>query len=296
MSSREILGGIAINLIAFGIVSYLKGPSAGAISLAVGLPLLLGIYMFQKRKPAPPLPGPTQTQEFKPELHQSFNPQFNPQHNIYIGISNPKSIAAEARNTARGTTLIHYLTSAHPTIAYELREISWHLSISLPEARDIMEKLTTKNVVFRDKLDQIEGGVVYFLDELYRPQPSVFRSKDWTAEWTDSEAQFRKWEKSDVFGERYDSDWMIRSDRMPQAKIEVEVACELAGARLSHSPNLALSERVRSQTEHKRRWLYFLEESEGFNGVIEGFGGGYIQNLALVSARACVKCKAKVFG
>ncbi len=56
---------------------------------------------------------------------------------------------------------------------------------------------------------------MYLLDELYRPQPSVFRSKDWAAEWTDSQAQFRKWEKSDVFGERYDSDWMIRRDRMP---------------------------------------------------------------------------------
>ena len=48
MSSREILGGIAINLIAFGIVSYLKCPSAGAISLAVGLPLLLGILYVSK--------------------------------------------------------------------------------------------------------------------------------------------------------------------------------------------------------------------------------------------------------
>ena len=116
MSSREILGGIAINLIAFGIVSYLKRPSAGAISLAVGLPLLLGIYMFRKRKPDPPLPGPTQTQDFKPKLHQSFNPQFNPQHNIYIGISNPESIAAEAQKYRSGDhadSLSHVCTPHH---------------------------------------------------------------------------------------------------------------------------------------------------------------------------------------
>jgi hypothetical protein len=122
-------------------------------------------------------------------------------------------------------------------------------------------------------------------------------TRDWIGEWSESEKQFRKWEQSGVFAERYDAEWEIRSsDYTATAKAEVQAACELAGSRLFHSPGIRLSNRVSSQSSHWIRWLYFLEETEGFNRKIEGLNhGGYIEGLAHVSALACTKCAAKAF-
>jgi len=121
--------------------------------------------------------------------------------------------------------------------------------------------------------------------------------RDWIGEWGESERQFKQLVSSDVFAERTDSEWAIRSDHWPHAKDELRAVCELAGSRLFHSPGIRLSVKVESQSEHWLRWLYFLEETEGFNKTVEGLNnGGYIMHLAHVSALACTKCAAKAFG
>jgi hypothetical protein len=121
--------------------------------------------------------------------------------------------------------------------------------------------------------------------------------RDWIGEWGESERQFKVLVASDVFAERLDSEWAIRSYHWSRAKDELQAACELAGSRLFHSPGIQLSVKVQSQSEHWLRWLYFLEETEGFNKRVEDLNnGGYIMRLAHVSALACPKCAAKALG
>lgn len=124
--------------------------------------------------------------------------------------------------------------------------------------------------------------------------------RDWTTEWTEQEARFRKLESSRVFGEFSADDsgaemCAIRTDGQPQELAECKTACMLAGGRLSASPGLELSERVRSEPEHWKRWILFLREAHGLDRKFEN-GTGYIQNLASVSARACLDCAARTFG
>jgi diguanylate cyclase (GGDEF)-like protein len=124
--------------------------------------------------------------------------------------------------------------------------------------------------------------------------------RDWTTEWTEQEARFRKLEVSRVFGEfSVDNSGAevcaIRTDGAPQDLAECKTACAFAGGRLSASPGIELSETVRSEPEHWKRWLLFLRETQGLDRKFEN-GTGYIQNLASVSARACLDCAARTFG
>lgn len=121
--------------------------------------------------------------------------------------------------------------------------------------------------------------------------------RDWPGEWLDSESRFRKWEKSGVFAELFNGQWTVRRDRNNDnstAKEEVEAACELAGGRLINSPGIALSDTVRSQTEHWKQWLQFVKETQGLNRIFSGANeNGYIEGIARVSALVCTKCAAR---
>jgi hypothetical protein len=121
--------------------------------------------------------------------------------------------------------------------------------------------------------------------------------RDWTTEWTEQEARFRKLELSQVFAEFSVDDsgvamYAIRTDGTAQGLAECKTACGLAGGRLSASPGLELSEKVRSETENWKRWLVFLRETQGLDRKLDD-ATGYIQNLSSVSARACLDCAAR---
>lgn len=93
-----------------------------------------------------------------------------------------------------------------------------------------------------------------------------------TTEWTEQEARFRKLEVSRVFAEFSVDDsgterCEIRTDGAPQELAECKTACAFAGGRLSASPRLELSQRVRSEPEHWKRWLLFLRETHGIDRI-----------------------------
>jgi len=121
-------------------------------------------------------------------------------------------------------------------------------------------------------------------------------TRDWIGEWGESRRDFNQLEQSDVFAEFVGGTCAIRSDHMPLVRDQVAAASELAGSRLFHSPGITLSHAIQSQTEHWKRWLYFLKETEGLNRKVSVRGSdddGYIEGLAHVSALACQKCAAK---
>jgi pyrimidine deaminase RibD-like protein len=95
--------------------------------------------------------------------------------------------------------------------------------------------------------------------------------------------------------------WSIRGN----ASAECEALCKNAGAMLLRSPRVLakLPEKVRSQSDHVWRWLYFLRESKRTEATGVGHGtmkdgpntiSAYesIEDLASVSATACMECSA----
>jgi hypothetical protein len=96
--------------------------------------------------------------------------------------------------------------------------------------------------------------------------------------------------------------WDVRGN----TSAECEALCKNAGAMLLRSPHILprLSDRIRTQPDHIWRWLYFLKESR--RAVPAGIGEGFtrvgnvktttacesIENLASVSATACMECSA----
>ena len=123
--------------------------------------------------------------------------------------------------------------------------------------------------------------------------------RDWIGEWNESKREFTELGKSGAFAEFFQGNWSIRSDHDSLARDRMEAACELAGSRLLNSPGMSVSDAVRSQNEHWKRWLQFLKETQGLNRrVISGSGAGedgYVERLAEHSALACTKCAAKAF-
>src|SRR5579864_332679 len=83
---REFIAALAANFIVAGVVSSLKGTSAGAISFGIGLVLLVVAYLVSKKSlpVASPASAPIH-QEVKQEVNPQFNPQFNPQITIGLG-------------------------------------------------------------------------------------------------------------------------------------------------------------------------------------------------------------------
>lgn len=148
--------------------------------------------------------------------------------------------------------------------------------------------------------DAERGNVVTSLDQAVRaPRSTNVLQRDWIGEWGESRRDFNQLEKSDAFAEFFEGTCAIRSDHNRLVRDQMAAACELAGSRLFHSPGITLSHPVQSQTEHWKRWLYFLKETEGLNRKVEVSGSnedGYIEGLAHVSALACQKCAAKAFG
>ena len=97
-----------------------------------------------------------------------------------------------------------------------------------------------------------------------------------------------------------EDNWYVRGN----GRAECEALCKNAGAMLLRSPQIlpTLSDRVRSQSDHVERWLYFLKEL----GRTKVAGVGYgtirdtktvnsfesIDDLALVSATVGMECSA----
>jgi hypothetical protein len=168
----------------------------------------------------------------------------------------------------------------------------WVINPQTQTAKNIRANIIARLNSLADRLDAKNAVKA-------RPVSKNVGTRDWPGEWLDSESRFRKWEKSGVFAELFNGQWTIRRDRNNDnsaAKEEVEAACDLAGGRLANSPGVAISDEVRGQKEHWKRWLQYVKETEGLNRVFDGpraEGNGYIEGLSRVSAIVCTKCAAR---
>jgi len=176
----------------------------------------------------------------------------------------------------------------------QLRRSSITTELFKPDLMGEIEELNREFI----RAHETDDKAVRSLREQNSQKPINVGVRDWTTEWTEQEARFRKITAA-VFAEF----WMdesgeplssIRSDGEPRDLAECKTACGFAGGRLLASPGLELSAAVRAEKENWKRWLLFLKETHGLNREFED-GTGYIQDLAGVSARACVDCAAKTF-
>jgi type II secretory pathway pseudopilin PulG len=136
-------------------------------------------------------------------------------------------------------------------------------------------------------------------------------NRDWPGDWKLAEDGFRRYEKSSVRADWFQSSdgpvekWTLGGDNA-DAVHDCEALCLQAGKLLVVSPMSShLSGEVRSHKNDADRWLYFLKERYGLRGVMNGTGisngqshtstAGSIRDLAAASARACIECGAKSF-
>jgi hypothetical protein len=136
-------------------------------------------------------------------------------------------------------------------------------------------------------------------------------NRDWPGDWKLAEDGFRRYEKSSVRADWFQSSdgpvetWTLGGDTS-DAVHDCEALCLQAGKLLVVSPMSShLSVELRSHENDADRWLYFLKERYGLKGVMNGTGishgqshestAGSIRNLAAASARACIECGAKSF-
>jgi len=136
-------------------------------------------------------------------------------------------------------------------------------------------------------------------------------NRDWPGDWKLAEDGFRRYEKSGVKADWFQSSmgpletWTIGGN-MPDVVHDCEALCLQAGKLLVVSPMSShLPAELRSQKNDTDRWLYFLKERYGLKDKMTGTGisngqshesaAGSILNLAAVSARACIECGAKSF-
>ena len=150
--------------------------------------------------------------------------------------------------------------------------------------------------------------------DAYRKLADLERTSPVTnADWQDLAGKFSRFPPTYVFAiwrsETLDfpEQWEITDEWNKQFSNDCESLCQLAGAMLLKSPNVAsrLSTKVASRTNDAWRWLYFLAEKQGVlkitgvgtaagrSGVNRGHETGTISELTAVSARACIDCASK---
>src|ERR1700722_15292228 len=209
-------------------------------------------------------------------------------------------LAEASRRNAPSVEAVHfgYAAHYHGRVEAMLNELAshgiydviddWVINPQVQTDKNIRTNIVDRLYSLADRLEAKNRAEA-------RPPSRNVDVRDWPGEWLDSESRFRKLETSGVFAQLFDGQWAIRRDRMdnnPSARDEVEAACELAGGRLANSPGIALSDTVRDQTDHWKRWLQFLKETQGLNRTFDNSEDGYIEGLARVSAIASTKCAA----
>ena len=210
-------------------------------------------------------------------------------------------LAEVSRLNAPSVQAIHFGYAAHyrSRVDAMLNELASHGIFDVIDDWVINPQVQTdKNIKTNiiDRLHSLADRLDAKSKSEIRPPSRNVGVRDWPGEWLDSESRFRRLEKSGVFAELFSGDWSIRRDRNDDngsARDEMEAACELAGGRLANSPGLAMSNAVKAQTEHWKRWLQFVKEEQGLNRKFDKSGNGYIEGLARVSAIVCTKCAAR---
>jgi len=136
-------------------------------------------------------------------------------------------------------------------------------------------------------------------------------NRDWPGDWKLAEDGFRRYEKSSVRADWFQSSdgpvetWTIGGDTSDLAR-DCEALCLQAGKLLVVSPmSNHISVELRAHENDTDRWLYFLKGRYGLSNLLNGTGirdgqshtslFGSIRNLAAASARACIECGAKSF-
>lgn len=112
-------------------------------------------------------------------------------------------------------------------------------------------------------------------------------------------------ETLDFHGGAVGEQWYITDDSQTDGGKTGESLCKFAGAMLLQSPkvSLRLSQKVSSRSDDAWRWLYFLKDKWALEhpGTGNTWAGGRhmknqsgsIEDLAAVSARACLECAAE---
>ena len=160
--------------------------------------------------------------------------------------------------------------------------------------------------IARLRRDIEEIGRQLLKAEAKRSKPQT--SRDWAGDWRLAEDGFRRHLQSNVRADWEHSSidsietWALSGNNRHIVG-EVEAFCIQSGKLLSVSPvGNKLSADIKSQADDLNRWLYFLKEKYGLSDMSMGVGTtangvdqhtvsiGSIDNLAMVSVRACVEC------
>jgi hypothetical protein len=160
MSLKNFLTGLAGNFIAAGIGWYVQGPNTGLIIVGAGVILLLAVFLFTKQSATPIIPAASPVnvhQEKKQEFNPQFNPTFSAQQNVFVGIGDPNEISTEREKASQESIMTEYMKKTHPTSGYLIDEVARELNLSMPDVRDIMERLRTKQVVWWVNLNESRG-------------------------------------------------------------------------------------------------------------------------------------------
>lgn len=282
------LGGAAIVRWCLAIWSGISGPAVWIISVLVFAVFLCTLALAgSKLRPrieeaAQESAGPDSI-AYVPELPERAR-QLAKELTEFIdahprpNLSGITDLAEVSRRNAPSVEAVHfgYAAHYHRRVEAMLNELASH-SID-----DVIEDWVTNPQVQTDKniRTNIIGRLYSLADRLEAKNKAESRTpsrnvgtRDWPGEWLDSESRFRKLEQSGVFAELFAGEWAIRRDRNddnPSARDEMEAACELAGGRLANSPGIAVSDAVRKQTEHWKRWLQFVKEVQRLNRTFDG--------------------------
>jgi hypothetical protein len=173
--------GTSSSLIAAGVGYWLieRSVAHALVISGVGIVVLILTLVFAK-KPGDSAPVDQKgKQEANPHISSQINPQFSPQfHNtVVIGAPGPRAGAIERESAHVDAIVLDHMKADHPTQPYLIDEMSNKLGITMPDARDSMERLVARNAAVRIRLAEAKGGRAYLLDELHRPHPAPERKK-----------------------------------------------------------------------------------------------------------------------
>jgi hypothetical protein len=130
MSLGEFIAALAANLIVAGVVSYLKGPSLGAICLSAGFVLMIVAYLVRKKPSSPP--------------------------------------AIEQGKLRLEELVVEFMRKTHPTYDYRTEEVANALNLKMHEAREVLERLVAKHRVLLFKLNETLDGKAWLLENIER--------------------------------------------------------------------------------------------------------------------------------
>jgi hypothetical protein len=153
----------------------------------------------------------------------------------------------------------------------------------------------------------IEGSFRHHAQTCAKHQQSA-KERDWKKEWADLEKRFAEYTRSGVRAHWFHHSlnekkyWDLQGATSLYSD-PVKSLCEIGGKLLLASPRIQLSDETKAESSNEWRWLYFLKALYPHAGRYETAQEGSedkwfsimmwsADNLAQLSAQACLKCAA----